>query len=626
MKLLKDYLPSLDITKITPNMMSSIGRPGKPSPSVSAKKSRSSPIKPCKGEIAVNTQTGSKKVLQSSSILTQHTNTPIYITQWIQIGSSKCLCFFDTGANIHMIDGKMAEKEGLKVISQVPTILKVVGGSDLVTDYGKYKLNLGPTPDQKFQELTCHGMSHIAGPFPRFNLKEVNSEVRSHQTVSAEEKLPKYVAGSVVHLLIGIGESAAQPIHIATLPSGISVYRSPFTDIFGSNICYGGSHDSFKGSSVLSGTNHAVLLINTLNVVKESMLISPKDTVKANESDLLPLSVYDSDVEEIGNEISTDIFPNPLTQKGFEDEMCSVEVKNFVPEPEMDQIDQGHGSCQSIHWPGLTKAVNLQESMEQEIIEKPVTMDKEEKKVFDYLLLLEDTVSPLTEQHNAPNYLKSAKQVHVQQCRNPDIHRQEMRKAQVESVERGLMIKISDLDSQARRQKGTRLSRMDYWSSDVSKMCYQLQLNEAPYLPESCILVPNVPGIWGFMDKIAKEGVVKAVVGILLLMRYSDTGCMDRFLKNFHAQSLVNSLIPASYFNKASMKKWDEPQVVLDWMLLQDAHVWLFFEADSRSSMMVKLYPPKYEIFSFLYLRISTKESSKVLVTEKVIKVDNHHP
>ena len=306
-RLLKNYLPALDITNFTPNLVASRGSSVKSYLTAPSKPSKSRPVQMDEVDMAVNTLTGEKHLLERSAVLTQHTSPTIYITQWIQVGTSKCLCFFDTGADIHMVDGEMAEKEGLEVVSKVQTTLKVVGGKELDTDYGKYKLNLGPTPEQKFQELTCYGMSMVAGPFPRYGLQDINTEVRAQQIVPAEYVLPEYVAGSKVHLLIGINESAAHPIHIATLPSGISVYRSPFKDIFGSNICYGGSHESFRASRVLSGTNNAVFLINTLNVVKDSMLISAKDTVKANESNLLPLSVHDLEVkakDALGSSVS----------------------------------------------------------------------------------------------------------------------------------------------------------------------------------------------------------------------------------------------------------------------------------------------------------------------------------
>ncbi len=40
------------------------------------------------------------------------------LMQTIKIGSSEALVFFDRGANIHIIDGLLAEKEGLQKASE----------------------------------------------------------------------------------------------------------------------------------------------------------------------------------------------------------------------------------------------------------------------------------------------------------------------------------------------------------------------------------------------------------------------------------------------------------------------------------------------------------------------------
>ena len=46
----------------------------------------------------------------------------------IKIGNSEVLNFFDRGANIHIIDGSLAEREGLQKVSSNPTNLTVLGG------------------------------------------------------------------------------------------------------------------------------------------------------------------------------------------------------------------------------------------------------------------------------------------------------------------------------------------------------------------------------------------------------------------------------------------------------------------------------------------------------------------
>ena len=61
-----------------------------------------------------------------------------YLMQWLKIGGSNQLIFFDRGANAHLVQGKMAVAAGFEVTSSGPTSLKVVGGGNLKTEYGGY--------------------------------------------------------------------------------------------------------------------------------------------------------------------------------------------------------------------------------------------------------------------------------------------------------------------------------------------------------------------------------------------------------------------------------------------------------------------------------------------------------
>ena len=51
--------------------------------------------------------------------------------QWLRIGETNQLIFFDRGANAHLVQGKMAVAAGLEIISSRPTSLTVVGGGNL---------------------------------------------------------------------------------------------------------------------------------------------------------------------------------------------------------------------------------------------------------------------------------------------------------------------------------------------------------------------------------------------------------------------------------------------------------------------------------------------------------------
>ena len=58
--------------------------------------------------------------------------------QWLRIGGTNHLIFFDRGANAHLVQGKMAVAAGFEITSSHPTSLTVMGGGNLKTEYGSY--------------------------------------------------------------------------------------------------------------------------------------------------------------------------------------------------------------------------------------------------------------------------------------------------------------------------------------------------------------------------------------------------------------------------------------------------------------------------------------------------------
>jgi hypothetical protein len=108
--LLKAYMPEMDIDRISSTMVC-VGSVVENSVNVMATKSKSSPVNNDVPEVVFDSSSGEKSILDNpNGIVNQQGGSVVYIMQWLQIGSSRCLCFFDTGANIHMIDGQMAER------------------------------------------------------------------------------------------------------------------------------------------------------------------------------------------------------------------------------------------------------------------------------------------------------------------------------------------------------------------------------------------------------------------------------------------------------------------------------------------------------------------------------------
>ena len=320
---LQDYWPSFNPSNVVDSMVLCVGSVhntvSKLPPCIKSSRPRDDPF-----QVVFDTETGSSKKVGIEDVPQKGESPSIYVMQWLKIGDSKVLCFFDSGANIHMISGELAEREKIRVISQNPTVLKVVGGGEVVTDYGTYQLNISTNADSEYQSFICHGLTDVAGPFDKHSLEEINSELRASQEYKSLNgaSLPQYVGGSRVDLLLGI-HAQALPVFLFKLPSGISVFKSPFTDIFGSRICFGGTHESFKKSATMSGVSHAVHFMSALSKTQSVMSCAVETVLQSINDELLPGKSYCDPVHHADT-------PSPLKEHGFVDSDDAVVSLNTL--------------------------------------------------------------------------------------------------------------------------------------------------------------------------------------------------------------------------------------------------------------------------------------------------------
>ena len=86
-----------------------------------------------------DTRTGKEVFVPVSNVVPEHVNHPTYILQWIRVGSSDILMIYDHGASLNSIQGSIAEKEGLPLVSSNLGKLRMGGGVEIDTVYGVYK-------------------------------------------------------------------------------------------------------------------------------------------------------------------------------------------------------------------------------------------------------------------------------------------------------------------------------------------------------------------------------------------------------------------------------------------------------------------------------------------------------
>ena len=183
--------------------------------------------------------------IQDSDIINEVVQDSLYIMQMLKIGNEECLTFFDSGSNQHLMNGSLAEDLKLKVICAENMSIGTVGKNRIWTNYGIYSMMLGPDREGGYHEMYVQGISAVTDTFYKYNLSTINKEIKRSGILPRETILPEYVGGSEAKLLVGIKDSSISPVLEFTLPNGLGIYRSEFTDMFGSNKCYGGPHHLF---------------------------------------------------------------------------------------------------------------------------------------------------------------------------------------------------------------------------------------------------------------------------------------------------------------------------------------------------------------------------------------------
>ena len=90
-----------------------------------------------------DSETGEKIPDENLAIHPESSEHSIYLMQNLRIGNSNCLTFFDSGANAHLIDETLAEKEILQRILENHADLGVIGGGTITAESGNFRFNPG---------------------------------------------------------------------------------------------------------------------------------------------------------------------------------------------------------------------------------------------------------------------------------------------------------------------------------------------------------------------------------------------------------------------------------------------------------------------------------------------------
>ena len=419
----------------------------------------------------IDTQTGQIADPDNIQSVTNSNDDACFLMQWIKIGTSNCLVMFDRGANVNLIDGALAERENLKVITDQPSGIKIVGGGETPSGYGRYGITLGSTVTGKFHTLECHGMSPVTARFAEYDLDQVNEETRKHAAfLSNVEALPSKVGGSVVHLLIGMKDVSLDPQHLGTLPSGIGVYRSPFVGTDGSTICYGGPHPTFSKANQGKASNYAAMFVREANRCRDNIygLLPPIPPLKSESSAVLahigaidPITITNTETPTNTEQATTGDEPASSLDEWLPSiqgaHLCAVnkalipisKLRELIDHDDIDDIVSFRcpdcSKCIKCKVSSKTAARSIQDSAEHAAIERSIHIDRLNCKVWVDLPFLKNPDTTLKKQHNGPDNFSQALKVYQSQCRKAEAEKDSLRLAHKELVDRGFLVRLADL-------------------------------------------------------------------------------------------------------------------------------------------------------------------------------------
>ena len=434
-------------------------------------KSKTSKVNPKARIPTINTYTGKHVTVPKNKIIKDSENDSFYIMQLLSMCNKDVLTFYDRGANKTLIEGELAENLNLKVLSEKPVNIGIVGGDSICTEYGTYAVSIGPTENGEYHTITAQGITAITSAFPKYDLADINRETLQ-SGLKLSSKLPEYIGGSKAQLLLGINNNALDPEQVFQLPSGLSIFKSQLLDKFGSRYCYGGPHSLFTAvNKKCSNVNHTMAffmhmvwdykqsIYPALSYASEERLVEhdsgllfvAEDKVHVGE-ELQGTALEDTDEESDLDDVcicSPLDDPKPCTITAYKARLPISKRKEYMDE-EDKAFAEGYrcescSRCKKCLIPSKEKMMSLQGKIEQEAIEKSVDVDLVEKKTYIDLPFIKDPVEALKKKHHGHDNYKQAFRHYQRECKRPENVKDELVKVHKDLVEKGFLMKVSDL-------------------------------------------------------------------------------------------------------------------------------------------------------------------------------------
>ena len=321
----------------------------------------------------------------------------IYILQTITIDNKRYTIFFDLGCSDMVIRERAIRSLGANANLEFDGEVTVggVGQSSQQSKLGIYKITI-PTHNGINAQLSGVCLPEITSPFPVYQIKQVEEDIHRAYRGKGNDpsKLPLLAAsaGGEIDIMIGIKYLRYHPKPVFQLPSGLTIYKSAFNNADGGGQgVIGGPHHIFNGiTNNNTDTQLQSFLSSQLKMYKSGVLVNPDITLLHNkvEKDHQKNLMYE--LQESHNVHA--------------DALLSRNQKVF------DQVE-GAGStisyrcvncrgCQTCKDSEAIESISIKEEVEQDIINKSVTVDIANRTSWANLPLIQDPRTRLANNRN----------------------------------------------------------------------------------------------------------------------------------------------------------------------------------------------------------------------------------
>jgi hypothetical protein len=222
----------------------------------------------------------------------------------------------------------------------------------------------------------------------------------------------------------------------------------------------------------------------------------------------------------------------PLSKlKGLVDEMDIPDVTDF----RCDVCS----NCTTCRMSARLKTKSLQESFEQEVIEKSVTLDPANDQVVVTLPFIKDPIPYLTGKHGGPDNKKQALSVYRSQCmKSPEV-KEQLRKTHQDLVNQGFMKNIKDLDPEKQSLIHNAAFRHYYLWRAVFK-------ESSASTPVRIVVDPTATGLNCILAK--GSNMLGRIPEVLLNFRANQVAWCSDISKMYNRLVLDDSALPYSLF------------------------------------------------------------------------------